>query len=160
MKTPKMLKVETCLRATMFLAFASLGGNVLARQNPATSSTITTIWSFTGANGEYPLTPPIFDSSGAAYGSTGLGGTGLAGTVFRLTPPTAGGAWTEAVLYSFEGGSDGQQPNDVVFGPSGTLYSATDFGGSDLCYMGCGTIFELTPPAEGDAWTHTLLYEF
>jgi len=45
-----------------------------------------------------------------------------------------------------------------VFAPSGVIYSTTYLGGSDLCYQGCGTIFQLTP---GDgSWTKQTLYEF
>ena len=34
------------------------------------------------------------------------------GTVFKLSPPkTKGGKWTEKVLHSFAGGTDGATPN-------------------------------------------------
>ena len=34
--------------------------------------------------------------------------------MFKLTP-SGNGSWTEDILYHFAGGSDGQQPNDIVF---------------------------------------------
>ena len=77
---------------------------------------LTTIYSFTGANGdgEYPFPEGAmrFDSKGALYGTTASGGTNYNGTVFQLVPPTQpGGAWTENVLYRFAGGADGRQPS-------------------------------------------------
>jgi uncharacterized repeat protein (TIGR03803 family) len=53
----------------------------------------------------------IADKEGTLYGTTHLGGIGDYGTVFKLTPPAKGQTvWTETVLYSFKGGSDGQEP--------------------------------------------------
>lgn len=48
---------------------------------------------------------------------------------------------------------------NIVFGPGGVIYSTTYLGGSDLCYQGCGTIFQLTP-TDGGSWTKQTLYEF
>jgi len=111
-------------------------------------------------------------AGGVLYGATGQGGTGSVtscgrggtdfgcGTVYSLTPPASpGGSWTETVLYSFNGGSDGAKPSGVVIGPKGVLYGTTPNGGTGSC--NCGTIFALTPPASpGGAWTKTVVYEF
>ena len=128
----------------------------------AQAQTPKTIWSFTDKNGDgsSPLAPVIFDSSGAVYSTTAIGGVGTFGTVFKLTPPSGSGSWAEDILYHFAGGSDGQQPMDIVFGASGVIYSTTYLGGSDLCYQGCGTIFSLTPASGGGSWTKATLYEF
>lgn len=57
---------------------------------------------FNGNDGEFPNANLVFGSGGTLYGTTTLGGAAGAGTVFDLTPPsTAGGGWTETVLYSF-----------------------------------------------------------
>ena len=58
-----------------------------------------------------------FDNNGTLYGATASGRTASRGTLFQLAPPTVeGGAWTENVLYSFAGGTDGCQPGmNVVF---------------------------------------------
>jgi hypothetical protein len=74
------------------------------------------------------------------------------------------------VLYTFQGGVDGQYPGEVLFGANGVLYSTTNSGGADpgvLCHsnsrikFGCGTVFEFTPLAEkAGAWTKTVLYTF
>jgi uncharacterized repeat protein (TIGR03803 family) len=77
---------------------------------------------------------------------------------------TASASWKEKVLYSFQGGSDGQTPaGGVVFDKAGNLYGATVNGGADNCspMAACGTVFQLQPPAnKGEAWTETVLYVF
>jgi uncharacterized protein YceK len=111
----------------------------------------------------------IADESGALYGTTALGGNSACsvlgcGTVFKLTPPSQGEtAWTETVLYSFKGASDGANPfASLISGESGALYGTTLLGGSGNCFGSeCGTVFKLTPPAEGETvWTETVLYSF
>ncbi len=161
----KMHSAKNYWRLALLLAVAIYSGNVLAQNNAATTTAPTSIWSFTGGNGdgEYPNGPVVFDSIGAMYGATEGGGTASNGAVFQLVPPTVtGGPWTESVLYDFQGGGDGRQPNDVLFGQGGVLYGATRFGGNvQNCGGGCGTVFELTPPAHaGSAWTHSVLYTF
>lgn len=146
--------------AAVLLAVAACLGSI-----PATAQTLTTIWSFSlnNDNGDNPLAPTVFDSSGAAYGSVAIGaGISANGAVYELIPPAkVGGSWTEAVLYRLAGGSDGQQPGDVVFGQNRVLYSTSYLGGIFNCLQGCGTIFELTPPAKGgDSWNHNVLYDF
>ena len=97
---------------------------------------LTTLFDFPGtspssAGGINPLGAPLFDASGAVYGTTSLGGTGCkplgCGTVFKLTPPTtARGRWQESVLYSFRGGYlCGQKVCFDGDGPAGDL--VTDF---------------------------------
>jgi uncharacterized repeat protein (TIGR03803 family) len=112
----------------------------------------------------------IFDKEGALYGATIGGGSGCSqtggcGTVFKLTPPAQGQTtWTERVLYSFEGGpSDGNAPEaTLIADKEGALYGATIGGGSGCSQMGgCGTVFKLTPPANGKTtWTESVLYIF
>jgi hypothetical protein len=152
-------KAGTFLRAAMLLAVV-VSANYLAQ-----AQNLTTLYSFTGANGdgEYPFPNGrlAFDANGALYGTTAGGGTGYNGTVFQLAPN--GSAWTENVLYRFAGGADGRQPSmSVVFDQKGNLFGSTQFGGNaQACGGGCGTIFELSPPAQkGGAWTHTVLYTF
>jgi uncharacterized repeat protein (TIGR03803 family) len=111
-----------------------------------------------GSDGSAPAGGPIFDRSGALYGATDAGGVSNLGVVFKLTPPaTAGGVWTETVLYNFAG-IDGANPHDsLVFDTSGALYGTTSGGGD----YGLGTVFELTPPAaQGGAWTESVLHSF
>ncbi len=76
---------------------------------------------------------------------------------------SASAEWKEKVLYSFQGGTDGSLPTGgVIFDKAGNLYGLTIYGGSTACPPGwCGTIYELSPPAQkGGAWRETELYVF
>lgn len=124
--------------------------------------TETVLYTFTGgSDGGNPEAPLISDESGALYSTTTNGGTYGQGIVFKLAPPAvAGGAWTETVLYTFTGGSDGAMPPQgagLIFDSSGALYGTTYAGGA----YGFGTVFKLAPPARaGDPWTEIVLYSF
>jgi hypothetical protein len=95
-----------------------------------TKYTESVLYSFTGGgDGPGGASDLISDSKGNLYGTSGLGGdmTGCAegcGFVFELSPPASGsGSWTEAVLYSFTGGTDGYSPSGgLTFDAKGSLY--------------------------------------
>jgi len=118
--------------------------------------TETILHNFAGGNdASQPWAGLIFDSAGNLYGTTFLGGTSNAGTVYELTPGQ-GGVWTETLLYSFAGGTDGSGPqSDLIFDGSGNLYGTTTGGGSP----GNGIVFELTS-GQGGVWTETVLHRF
>jgi len=99
----------------------------------------------------------IAGKRGVLYGTTALGGSTNAGTVFQLTPPaTRGGAWTDTTLYEFAGDSDGEYPlNGLIADKNGNLYGITENGGAS----GLGTVFKLTPTQHG-AWIKTTLHNF
>ena len=86
----------------------------------------------------------------------------LIATLMTLFATLAGSAWAannERVLYSFSGGADGGQPLcDLVFDAHGNLYGTTSAGGA----FGDGTVFELTPAANGlwSEWSETVLHSF
>jgi uncharacterized repeat protein (TIGR03803 family) len=69
-------------------------------------------------------------------------------------------------MHDFTGGSDGGNPQArVIFGPNGTLYGTTWAGGSSCNGYGCGTVFNLRPPATACttalcSWTETVLFAF
>jgi hypothetical protein len=58
-------------------------------------------------------------------------------------PPPAGETqWTESVLHSFMGESDGGDPvAGLIVGEQGALYGASSAEGSPNCLGGCGTVF-------------------
>jgi len=91
---------------------------------------------------------------GALFGTTAHAGISAhpcsygCGFVFGLYPPPDGGAWTEKVLYSFGGGTDGASPlGGLVIGADGSLYGTTLYGGNLSCRppVGCGTAFRVVP---------------
>lgn len=95
--------------------------------------------------------------------------TGVAGTASGtssanlLSPPaTRGGAWTNTTLHSFPSfTNDGAYPGAGVATSAGLLFGSTSGGGNPACADGCGTIFQLTPPASpGAPWTETQLAVF
>jgi uncharacterized repeat protein (TIGR03803 family) len=77
---------------------------------------------------------------------------------------TASAQWQESVLYSFQGGTDGQWPlGSVVFDADGNLYGVTEAGGANTCtsYGNCGTVYQLAPPMQpGAPWVETVLHIF
>jgi hypothetical protein len=129
------------------------------------------------SDGSFPNGGLIADALGNLYGVTGYGGTGNCvlvgipagcGTVFQLSPPRVqGGAWTERVLYSFQGGADSYFPKgNLISDATGDLYGGSWFGGNSSpdCngyYLGCGTMFRLSRPRQGHGpWTESVLYAF
>ena len=53
----------------------------------------------------------IFDSAGNLYGAAGGGCiVECGGTIFKLSP-NQDGTWTESIIYTFLGGTDGGFPN-------------------------------------------------
>ena len=139
--------------------------------NPHGYWTERVLWSFLspdlGTDGSLTYAALAIDASGNLYGTTYAGGskqdcsgTTGCGTVFEVSPG-ADGVWTERVIYNFQGGSDGARSyGELIFDGAGNLYGTTYFGGSNECSeLGCGTVFELSPAADG-TWTETVLYAF
>jgi hypothetical protein len=98
----------------------------------------------------------IFDGAGNLYGTMGGGGAYNWGVVFELSPHTGptGTTWTESVLHSFTGSSDGLAPtNGLVMDKSGNLYGVTE---SDFYQRETpGTVYKLAPSR--GTWTlHTI----
>jgi uncharacterized repeat protein (TIGR03803 family) len=149
----------------------SIGAAAYRLNPPATGSGLWTfrlLYSF-GGPGDGPQSSLTFHNNGHLYGTAEDGSQFGQGSVFELVPPaTAGGVWTENILHSFYGSAgDGRNPvANVIFDGAGNLYGTTPYGGSGApspnCYSsGCGTVFELSPPAaEGGDWTETILHSF
>ncbi len=123
------------------------------------SGTLTTLYSFTGPDGDVPFGGLIQGSDGNFYGTTILGGGDLSkcnsagcGTIFKVTPS---GELT--TLHSFTG-PDGAQPlAELVQATDGSFYGTTSNGGANNNCVngGCGTVFRITPSG-----TLTNLYNF
>lgn len=106
------------------------------------SSSITTLASFNGGNGEFPLGYLVEDTAGDLFGTTNTGGGGGAGTVFEL----AAGAKSITTLASFNGVINGNPGGGLVEDAAGDLFGTTftfdwSSGGPG------GTVFELAAGA-------------
>jgi uncharacterized repeat protein (TIGR03803 family) len=112
----------------------------------------TVLYTFTGlTDGGNPVGPVIFDSVGNLYGTAANGGATGSGVVFELSP--VGAKWTETVLYSFAGGTDGDNPESGLLKDSaGNLYGTT----LGCCGIAYGTVFELSRSRDG--WTEQVIY--
>lgn len=158
-------KTPAIARRTLVLTVAIVVSVMLLAAKPSQAAE-TVIYSQTSA-AIYPESDLVSDSNGVLYGTTRAGGIDNAGAVFSLTPPAKGQtSWTEAVLYSFQGGTDGDLPTaGLAADGEGGFFGVTSSGGGGPCvfgsYSGCGVVFHLTPPAQGQTnWTETVLYRF
>jgi hypothetical protein len=145
------------------IAFSCAGGAYAA-------ASFTTLYTFAGGyDGAIPSSGLTPDGQGGYFGTTLRGGNeecnqAGCGTVYHLTPPAADQTvWTETVIYSFLGGTQGWQPSgNLLLGAHGELYGTTRRGDINFCPNAyCGTVFSLTPPSGGSGqWTLAILYEF
>jgi uncharacterized repeat protein (TIGR03803 family) len=144
---------------------------------PAQAQTYSVLYNFTGGqDGAAPRAGVTLDQAGNLYGTTSagadLGGNCIVdglegcGTVFQLKHSNSG--WLFNPLYIFDW-SDGASPYArVVFGPDGSLYGTTAYGGhrvDDCHFRGCGVVFKLQPPATVCKavlcpWMETVLFVF
>jgi uncharacterized repeat protein (TIGR03803 family) len=125
---------------------AFLSGTIFKIDHQTGAETI--LYNFQGQpDGAGPNGGLVRDAQGNLYGTTILGGVngnpGF-GTVFKLDA-----AGNETVLYSFEGGSDGEQPGaGLIRDSAGNFYGTTIIGGG-----GSGTVFKLDP-SSGETVLH------
>jgi len=167
------LKRSKCLHSLALLSVALFAMSSVA----SAVSKEKVLYSFQGGtDGATPAGGVVFDSAGNLYGATTNGGSASChsiaqcGTVFQLARPAKqGDPWIETVLYVFKGNAsnDGTSPaGGVVIDKAGNLYGTTAYGGTGNCVLlgsklGCGTVYELSPPKQkGGAWTETVLYSF
>ena len=143
--------LEGNLYGTTNGSYSDIGGGgthdagVVFKIDPSGNQTV--LHSFTGgADGSSP-NGLIRDADGNLYGTTNYGGnTASAGVVFELD--TSG---HETVLYTFTGGNDGANPNNVVRDRKGNLYGTTSGGGASSS----GVVFKIDTSGH-----ETVLYTF
>ncbi len=149
------------LSATSFLVFGQTETILYTFQGPA------------GNDGYFPQSAPlVLGRAGNLYGTTTYGGGGPCvsqpytgcGMIFQLTPPGSvarpGSAWTENVIWRFQGGADGGYPGGLLIARR-ELWGVAASGGTGACSGGCGYLFRLKPPAApDDSWTKTNVLDF
>ena len=107
----------------------------------------TLLYTFTGKDdGASPYAPPIQAADGNFYGTTEIGGTSHAGTIYKMTP-----TGTLATLHSFDNTHGAQPIGPLVQGTDGNFYGTTVSGGP----ANAGTVFKIT-----SAGKFTVLHNF
>ncbi len=154
------------------LALAAVFGLTVVLTQRAQAQTYTVIHNFAGGqDGATPMAGLTADGAGNLYGTAADGGNSGGncnasgcGTVFRLSNRNSG--WVLTPLYSFVGGEDGANPEaNVVIGSDGSLFGSTYLGGGTCDGDGCGTIFNLRPPASACKaalcpWNESVIHQF
>jgi hypothetical protein len=143
--------------------FGGAGCGTVFALSPSTATAswvFTKLYDFQGSqDGSSPSAPLTVARTGAVYGyATG----GTFGTVFRLLPAAAGGPWKFQILYVFSNGADGNL--EAVQAPlmlrDGAVIGIAS-GGAQACgQIGCGSVFRLTPSANGGRWSFARLFSF
>ena len=106
----------------------------------------TPIYNFTSSTDVWgPIGNIAFDEDGNIFGASMHGGAYQNGAIYELTPSASG--WTETILYSFTGGTDGGQPQEVLVGNDGNVYGIAGYP---------PVIFRLA--RSRDTWTETTIY--
>ncbi len=142
-----LINVKGTLYGTTNLGGSKGGGTVYSI---SASGSEALLYSFAGgrvccrSDGFRPSSGRLLDVHGTLYGTTLSGGSSPChcGTVYSISTSGA-----KKVLYSFKGGSDGENPVGLV-DVNGVLYGATYSGGT-VCTtisnsQGCGTIYSVT----------------
>jgi uncharacterized repeat protein (TIGR03803 family) len=114
-------------------------GNVF-RVTP--SGTVTSLFSFNGANGSQPEGGLVLGQDGNFYGTTAFGGTNQNGTIFKIA---TNGVLTTLFNFHF---TDGSHPKTrLIQANDGSLYGTTLLGGTTnngAGVSGLGTVFRIT----------------
>ena len=122
------------------LLCAGLAATALPSAQAQDSGDLTSLYGFSGSDGQSPAASLVQGSDGNFYGTTSAGGTVGDGTVYKITP-----AGTLTTLHSFTG-SDGQRPfGALVQGSDGNFYGTTAGDGTNTTGGKDGTVFKITP---------------
>jgi uncharacterized repeat protein (TIGR03803 family) len=129
-------------------------GSVFALTPSGGTWTESTLYDFKGGTDGCAPQSEVHQGSqpGTLLGITTTGGTSYYGAVFLLTE--TGGNWSETILHTFTGGSDGGYPIDTAIDNNGNLYGVTLNGG----LYGAGVVFEISKV--NHTYQETVLYNF
>ena len=127
---------------------------------PSYASPPTTVVSFNGSDGGYPLGSLIADANGDLFGTTFLGGANSDGAVFEIAKTATGYASAPTILVSFNGSNGAYPHGSLIADANGDLFGTTYQGGAN----GDGAVFEIvnngTLAAPSYASTPTTLASF
>src|SRR5579862_1363841 len=135
----------------------TFGGGTVFQVTPAGVHTV--LYNFTGgADGGEPYKGVTLDPEGNLYGTavTGGGGSceGGCGVVFKVT--NSSGTWSQSVIHTFTGGSDGSGPGSpVAIDKQGNVWGTTPTGGAN----GMGVVYQLKPDGSG-GWKLRVIHTF
>lgn len=109
---------------------------------------LTTLHSFDGTDGDYPIGALVQGLDGSFYGTTADGGTNCpptgCGTAFRITA-----AESLTTLFDFDSTHGANPFSGLIQGTDRNFYGTTTLGGNLTCSApntsSCGTIFEISP---------------
>jgi uncharacterized repeat protein (TIGR03803 family) len=116
----------------------------------AGSNTITTIASFNGVNGSFPVGGLILDRAANLFGTTETGGANNDGTVFEI----AAGSNTITTIASFNGANGLGPLGSLIADAAENLFGTTEAGGAN----NDGTVFEIA--AGSDTITTIASFDF
>ncbi len=120
----------------------------------------TTLVSFNGTNGAFPVSGLIADANGDLFGTTNVGGANNDGTVFEIVKTAGGYASTPTTLVSFDG-TNGEFPEaSLIADANGDLFGTTTGLDPTTNAQSGGTVFEIAKTAGGYASTPTILVSF
>ena len=126
MKLPSLTLISRLVSLAAFVLVVAAPPQSARAQS---SATVTTLYTFAGSDGSYPVAGLLQASDGNFYG------TSSGGTIFKITPA---GVLTTIYLFS---GSDGSDPEGALLQASdGNIYGTTSHGGAN----GKGTVFKIT----------------
>lgn len=115
--------------------FNALGCGTVFKLDSAGNETVLHSFEW-GADGALPFSGLIRDRAGNLYGTTSVGGTFNAGTVFKVDANSV-----ESILHSFAYSPDGGAPQaGLIADSAGNLYGTTKSGG----VSGNGTVFTIS----------------
>jgi uncharacterized repeat protein (TIGR03803 family) len=130
--------------------------------------TFSVLYKFSGGAGGYgPGDGVILDKDGNLYGSTRFDYPSQKSLIFKLTPPTGAGEWTESVLYRFYPTSNCYSSGPLTIDANGALYGA--FSAYASVFGNCTNagdnaneyVFQLAPSkSDPDIWVRTYLHTF
>jgi hypothetical protein len=132
----------------------SLGHGAVVEISPAGSGqwTETVITQFMGDGDGRNPSGLVLRSDGVLFG---LAYGHHEGLVFQLTPPSPGmPGWTRTTIAGVS--HNGYGPTSLAQGPMGSLIGAIE---GDFDFF-AGSVFQLTPPASGNTWNYTELWNF